>query len=74
MEVDADDTGVLLLLFLVNVAYVRHKEEKLLRMWAFSQRPSTAILPENTKTPILNLRRLLNAEGLKINHHNISPL
>ena len=31
----ADDTGVLLILFLVNVASLRHEEEKLLRMWAY---------------------------------------
>ena len=33
MEVDADDTGVLLILFLINVASLNHEEEKLLRMW-----------------------------------------
>ena len=33
MEVDADDTGVLIILFLVNVASLRHEEEKLLKMW-----------------------------------------
>ena len=33
MEVDADDTGVLLILFLVNVVSLRHEEEKLLNMW-----------------------------------------
>ena len=33
MEVDADDTGVLLILFLVNVASLRHEEEKLPKMW-----------------------------------------
>ena len=35
MEVDADDTEVLLIIFLVNVASLRHEEEKLLRMWAY---------------------------------------
>ena len=35
MEVDADDTEVLLIIFLVNVASLRHQEEKLLRMWAY---------------------------------------
>ena len=34
MEVDADDTGVLLIIFLVNVAPLRHEEKKLLKMWA----------------------------------------
>ena len=33
MEVDADDTGVFLILFLVNVAFLRYEEEKLLKMW-----------------------------------------
>ena len=60
MEVDADDTGVLLIIFLVNVASLRHEEEKASKdVGSISQRPSTVIFPENTKTPILNLRRLL---------------
>ena len=59
MEVDANDTGVLLILF-VNVASLRHEEGKASKdMGSISQRPSTVILPENTKTPILNLRGLL---------------
>ena len=35
MEVDADDTEVLFIIFLVNVASLRHQEEKLLRTWAY---------------------------------------
>ena len=59
MEVDADDTGVLLILFLVNVASLRHEEEKASNdVGSTSQRPSTVILPENTNSPDLNLRRL----------------
>ena len=59
MDVDANDTGVLLLIF-VTVASLTHEEEKASKDVGFnSQRPSTFILPENTKTPILNLQRLL---------------
>ena len=35
MEVDADDTGVLLHLFPVNAASLRYEEEKLLRVWVY---------------------------------------
>ena len=33
MEVDADDTGVLLIIFLVNLASLRYEEENLIKMW-----------------------------------------
>ena len=62
MVVDAGDTGVLLHLFLVNVASLRHEEEKLLKTRAS---PSTVILSENTRTPTLYfLPTSPNAEGL----------
>ena len=61
MEVDADDKGVLLILSLVNVASLGYEGGKLLKtdMGVYIERPSTVILPDNTKMPILNLRRLL---------------
>ena len=60
MEVDADDTGVLLILSLVSVASPGYEGGKLLKTCGpISQRLSTVILLENTKAPILNLRRLL---------------
>ena len=64
MVVDAGDTGVLLYLFLVNVASLRHEEEKLLKTKGLES-PSTVILSENTRTPTLYfLPTSLNAEGL----------
>ena len=63
MVVDAGDTGVLLHLFLVNVA-LRHEEEKLLKTRGLES-PSTVILSENTRTPTLYfLPTSPNAEGL----------
>ena len=60
MVVDAGDTGVLYILFLVNVASRRYKEENLLKRWAFFLKAQYCHLAENTKTPILYyLRRLL---------------
>ena len=64
MVVDAGDTGVLLHLFLVNVASLRHEEEKLLKTRGLES-PSTVILSENTRTPTLCLLPTSpNAEGL----------
>ena len=64
MVVDAGDTGVLLHLFLVNVASLRHEEEKLLKTRGLES-PSTVILSENTRTPTLYvLPTSPNAEGL----------
>ena len=64
MVVDAGDTGVLLHLFLVNVAPLRHEEGKLLKTRGLES-PSTVILSENTRTPTLYfLPTSPNAEGL----------
>ena len=64
MVVDAGDTGVLLHLFLVNVASLRHKKEKL-RKTRGLESPSTVILSENTRTPTLYFLPMSpNAEGL----------
>ena len=64
MVVDAGDTGVLLHLFFVNVASLRHEEEKL-RETRGLESPSTVILSENTRTPTLYfLPTFPNAEGL----------
>ena len=62
MVVDAGDTGVLLHIFLVNVAS-RHEEEKLLKSRGL-ENPSTVVLSENTRTPTLYfLPTSPNAEG-----------
>ena len=65
MVVDAGDTGVLLHIFLVNVASLRHEEEKLLKTRGLES-PSTVILSENTRTPttLYFLPTSPNAEGL----------
>ena len=64
MVVDAGDTGVLLHLFLVNVASLRYEEEKLLKTSGLES-PSTVILSENTRTPTLYfLPTSPNVEGL----------
>ena len=77
MVIDAGDTGVLLVLFLINLlGYVAslldlggEASEK-----GRPEGPSTVILPENTRTPTLYLLPTSpNAEGLKTNHHHISP-
>ena len=73
MVVDAGDTEVLLHLFLMDVALLRHEEEKLLKTRGLES-PSTVILSENTRTPTLYfLPTSPNVEGVKTNHHNISP-
>ena len=75
--VDAGDTGVLLILFLITLlGYVASlldhggtESEK-----GRPEGPSTVILPENTRTPTLYLLPTSpSAEGLKTNHHHISP-
>ena len=64
MVVDAGDTGVLLHLFFVNVASLRHEEEKLLKPRGLESL-STVILSENTRTLTLHfLPTSPNAEGL----------
>ena len=64
MLVDAGDTGVLLHFFLVNVASLRHEEEKLLKTRGLESH-STVILSENTRTPTLYLLPTSpSAEGL----------
>ena len=77
MEVDAGDTGVLLILFLITLlGYVASlldlggkASEK-----GWPEGPSTVILRENTRTPTLYLLPTSpNAEGFKTNHHHINP-
>ena len=64
MVVDAGDTGVLLHLFLVNVASLKHEEETLLKTRGLES-PSIVILSEKTRTPTLYfLPTSPNAEGL----------
>ena len=64
MVVDAGDTGVLLHIFLVNVAFLKHEEEKLLKTRGLES-PSIVILSENKRTPTLYfLPTSPNAEGL----------
>ena len=60
MLVDAGDTGVLLHLFLVNVASLRHEEEKLLKTRGLESR-STAVIYQRIQERILHTcyRRLL---------------
>ena len=73
MEVDVDDTGVLLVLFLVNVASLRHEEEKLLRMWAYFLKAQHCHLTGEYENAYSKLTTSPNAEELKTNHHNSSP-
>ena len=73
MEVDADDTGVLLHSLFVNVASLRHEEEKLLRMCAYFPRGQHCHLTGEYENAYSKLTTSPNAEGLKTNHHNISP-
>ena len=64
MVVNAGDTGILLHLFLVDVASLRHEEEELLKTRGLES-PITVILSENTRTPPLYfLPTSSNAEGL----------
>ena len=64
MVVDGGDTGFLLHFFLVNVASLRHDEEKLLKTRGLES-PSTVILSKNTRTPTLYfLPTSPSAEGL----------
>ena len=70
MVVDAGDTGVLLHLFLVKVASLRHEEEKLLRMWAYFLRPKHCHLTGEYENAYSKLKTSPNAEGLKTNHYN----
>ena len=72
IEVDADDTRVLYILFLVNVASRRHKEEKLLKMWAYFSKAQHYHLTGGYENAYSKLTTSPNAEGLKTNHHNIS--
>ena len=73
MVVDAGGTGALLHLFLVNVASLRHEEEKLLRLWAHFLRPKHCHLTGEYENAYSKLKTSPNAEGLKTNHHHISP-
>ena len=69
MVVDADDTGVHLHLFLVNVASLKHEEETLPTRWAYFLKAQHGHLTRKYKTSILYLLATSpNAEGLKINH------
>ena len=71
--VDAGDTGVLLHLFLVNVASFKREEEKLLKRWAFFLKAQYCHLTREYKNAFSILATSPKAEGLKTNHHNISP-
>ena len=73
MVVDAGDTGVLLYLFLVNVASLKHEEEKLLKRWAFFPKAQYCHPTREYKNAYSILATSPNAERLKTNHHNISP-
>ena len=70
IEVDADDTRVLYILFLVNVDSRRHKEEKLLKMWAYFSKARHCHLTGEYENAYSKLTTSPNAEGLKTNHHN----
>ena len=65
MEVDADNTGVLLHLFLVNVASLRYEEEKLLKMWAYFSKTQHCHLTGENENVYFKLTTSPNAEGLK---------
>ena len=73
MVVEAGDTGVLLHLFLVNVASLKHEEEKLLKRWTYFLKAQHCHLAREYKSASSTLATSLNAEGLKTNHLNISP-
>ena len=68
--VDAGDTGVLLILFLVNVASVRHEEEKLLRRCAYFLKAQHCHLTGEYENAYSKLTTSPNAEGSKTNHHS----
>ena len=70
MEVDADDTGVLYIFFLVNVTSRRHKEEKLLRRCAYFLKAQHCHLTGDYENAYSKLTTSPNAEGLKTNHHD----
>ena len=71
MVVDAGDTGVLLHLFFVDVASLKHEEEKLLKRWAFFLKAQQYChLTREYKNAYSILATSPNAEGLKTNHHN----
>ena len=70
MVVNAGDTGVLLHLFLVNVASLRHEEEKVLKRWAFFLKAQYCHLTREYKNAYSILTTSPNAEGLNTNHHN----
>ena len=70
MVVDAGDTGVLLHLFLVNVASLEHEEEKLQKRWAFFLKAQYCHLTREYKNAYSMLATSPNAGGLKTNHHN----
>ena len=61
MVVDAGDTGVLLHLFLVNVASLRNEEEKILKRWALFLKAQYCHLTREYKNAYSILRRLLRA-------------
>ena len=70
MVVDVGDMGVLLHLFLVNVASLKHEEEKFLKRWAFFLKAQYCHLTRGCKNAYSILATSPNAEGLKTNHHN----
>ena len=69
MVVDAGDTGVLLHLFLVNVASLKHEEEKLLK-GAYFLKAQRCHLTRGYKNAYSILATSPDAKGLKTNHLN----
>ena len=65
MEVDADDTGVLLHLFLVNVASLRYEEEKLLRVWVYFSKAQPCHLTGEYENAYSNLTMSRKCGGIK---------
>ena len=73
MEVDADDTGVLLILSLVNVASLGYEGGKLLKTWGLYREVQHCHLTGEYENAYSKLTTSPNAQGLKTRKHNISP-
>ena len=69
MELNTDDTGVLLILSLVNVASLGYEGGKLIKTWGLYREAQHCHLTGEYKNAYSKLSTSPNAEGLKTNHH-----
>ena len=71
MEVDGDDTGVLLILSLVSVAHLGYEGGKAYKgMGVYISKTQHCHLTGEYENAYSKLTTSPNAEGLKTNHHN----